>query len=153
MLSDDAYRSQRAATITALRYWLPTIADVAGIEEEEGPGFWRVAVTPLTPGACPFEFMLHETKRYALAVGGRVFEDEPVTSLESFPHLLAAIADGRIDVEHETSALTGATVAMTTAIRPHDRPVWLRREIMTATADAPGETVTRTRRYLPYRRR
>ena len=46
MLPDDVFRSRLQTTITALRYWAPSIADAARIEEAETGDYWKIVVAP-----------------------------------------------------------------------------------------------------------
>ena len=46
MLPDDVFRSRLQSTITALRYWAPSIADAARLEETETSDYWKIIVAP-----------------------------------------------------------------------------------------------------------
>ena len=46
MIADDVFRSRLQSTITALRYWAPSIADAAHIEEAETGNYWKIIVAP-----------------------------------------------------------------------------------------------------------
>ncbi len=59
MLPDDVFRSRLQATIMALRYWAPSIADAARLEDTETSDYWKIIVTPAMASACPFELILH----------------------------------------------------------------------------------------------
>jgi hypothetical protein len=53
MQPQHAIRSRVEATVESLRYWVPTIADVARAVESEAPGYWRLSLVPEVEGACP----------------------------------------------------------------------------------------------------
>ena len=55
MLPDDVFRSRLQSTITALRYWAPSVADTARLEETETSDYWKIIVAPAVASACPFE--------------------------------------------------------------------------------------------------
>jgi hypothetical protein len=52
MLPDDIFRSRLQSTITALRYWAPSIADAARLDETEASDYWRLTVKPKVASAC-----------------------------------------------------------------------------------------------------
>ena len=59
MLPDDVFRARLQATITALQYWAPSIADAARLHESETGDYWKITVMPEVASACPFELTLH----------------------------------------------------------------------------------------------
>ena len=53
MLPDDVFRSRLQSTITALRYWAPSVADAARLEEAETSDYWKIIVTPAVAERLP----------------------------------------------------------------------------------------------------
>lgn len=153
MVADDVYRSRLQATIAGLRYWVPTIADAARIEQTEGHDFWKMSVTPTVSAACPFELMLRADQHFDIVVAGEMFEDQSVASLELFLPLVDAIAAGRVIQRNTESVATGASLAVETRVSLADGSLWSRRrclpggELIAADDDA-----IRDRHFLPYRR-
>lgn len=154
MTSDDVFRSRLESTIASLRYWVPQIADAARIEEAQAPSFWKIAVTPHVPGACPFELMLRSNQSFSLVLDREVYEDLPADSLNLFLPLLDAIAEGRVIQRHFVSAATGEVRRVTSIVDLSGDNVWQAgREAgpsVEQTADIPLEC--RDRHFLPYRR-
>ena len=154
MVADDVYRSRLQATIAALRYWVPTIADAARIEQTEGHDFWKMSVTPAVTAACPFELMLRADQHFDIVIAGEMYEDQSVASLELFLPLVDAIAAGRViqrrteawrrapalAVETRVSLADGSTVVAGRGVCPE------------ANSIAADDAAIRDRHFLPYRR-
>ncbi len=154
MLPDDLFSSRLQTTITALKYWAPSIADAARVEEGETGNFWKIAVTPFLAGACPFELILHFDQHYDVAVADEAYEGLPIESFDVFLPLVAAIADGRVVQRRWVSRLTGLERAVETLVMLVSGGIW-REARGTAPArpslDDDG-TELRERNFLPYRR-
>jgi hypothetical protein len=152
-IADDIFRSRLGAVIESLRYWAPSVSDAARIEEIEAPGSWRFAVTPRTPGACPFELGLRSDRRFDLMIAGDTFEDMELMPLEDFLPLVAAVAAGRVLVRRRISAATGATADVTTIVTySNGRSMTLRRASTLAGRIPEVALEVRDRHFLPYRR-
>lgn len=153
MLPDDVYRSRQEAAIAGLRYWAPTVSDVASISESEGNGFWKISVTPDAANACPFELVLRSDQRHDLVIAGETFEDLPTKSLDVFVPLADAISQGRVVQCHWQSAATGAATAIETIVTLPDGREWSSARMLTRLAsDNPDGVVAVTRHFVPYRR-
>ncbi|MDX2287372.1 MAG: hypothetical protein NW217_00935 [Hyphomicrobiaceae bacterium] len=155
MHPDDMYRAQRITTITALRYWAPTVRDCAHVTEEEPGGYWRLRVIPFAAGACPFELILLEDRFYSLMLDGRGYEDMPVARLQMMVPLVEAIANGDVARGLTTSTTTGRLLAITDRVTMADGSVWTQSEVVEHGWDAgtaADDTIERIRRYLPYHR-
>jgi hypothetical protein len=154
MLPDDLFRSRLQTTITALKYWAPSIADAARIEETETGSFWKIAVAPLLAGACPFELILHFHQYYDVAVAEEAYEGLPLQSFDHFLPLVTAIADGRIVQRHWMSRLTGLERAVETLVMLPGDGIW--REGRGASSQRPSldddGSELRERCFLPYKR-
>ncbi len=116
MRPDDIFLARLQLTITTLRYWTPSIADAASVEESESASFWRLHVTPRLPEACPFELILRADRFYDIAVAGEEYGARPIDSLDLFVPLVEAIATGSVFQRRWTSAATGAPRAIETIV-------------------------------------
>src|SRR5687768_18299231 len=92
MLHDTVQRSRFEATVAALSYWAPSVADVARVQEVETESCWRMKITPVDPAACPFELTLRHDGHYRLVIAGEVYDDRPIESFGVFVPLAEAIA-------------------------------------------------------------
>lgn len=154
MLPDDVFRSRLQATITALQYWAPSIADTARLEEAETSDYWKIAVAPLVTSACPFELILHADQRYDLAIADESYESLPIESFEFFLPFVEAIAEGSVVQRRWISRLTGLERSVETLVTMANGGIW--RDQRGATQGRPtledDGTELRERRFLPYRR-
>jgi hypothetical protein len=124
MLSDDVFRSRLLATIESLRYFVPSIADVARSEEQGDSSYWKLSLVPNTAGACPVELILHSTQRYDVMVAGEAYEDREIISLDLFVPLMEAITDGHIVERTWYSLTTGTRIARETLINLRGGKLW-----------------------------
>jgi hypothetical protein len=154
MLPDDIFRSRLQATITALRYWAPSIADSAHLEETENADYWRLLVTPAAASACPFELILHADQRYDLAVANETYEARPIDSFDWCIPFANAVADGNVVQRRWISRFTGLERLVETVVMLPGGALW--REGNAASYQMPPSdddgTELRERRFLPYRR-
>ena len=116
MLPDDVFRSRLHSTITALRYWAPSVADAAHIEETETGYYWKIIVTPTLTQACPFELILHFDQRYDLAIAQESYERLPIESFEIFLPFVEAVSEGSVVQRHWVSRLTGLERSVETLV-------------------------------------
>lgn len=146
MMQDDVYRHTLQGTIEELRYWVPSIADVARVAEGGGPEYWHLDVSPKSPGGCPFEMLLRHDQHYDLVLAGQNYEFLPVPSLAVFLPLAQAVVDGRIIQRHWISTQTGVLRSIETLIDLGSSGCW--RE-----GGRAGEGCERRDlHFLPYRR-
>jgi hypothetical protein len=154
MLPDDLFRSRLQTTITALKYWAPSIADAARIEESETGNYWKIRVAPFLANACPFELILHFDQRLDLAIDDETYEGLPIESFDIFLPFVEAIADGRVVQRRWLSRLTGLERSVETLVMLAGGGIW--REGRGAAFARPSldddGTELRERRFLPYRR-
>jgi hypothetical protein len=154
MLPDDVFRSRFQATVTALRYWAPSIADAAHLEEAETSDYWKIIVAPHVASACPFELILHADQRYDIAISDESYENRPIETFELFLPFVEAVADGSVVQRRWISRLTGLERTVETLVTMANGGIW---------SDSRGEyhrmptleddgTELRERRFLPYRR-
>jgi hypothetical protein len=154
MLPDDVFRSRLQLTITALRYWAPSVADAARLEETETGDYWKIIVTPTVASACPFELILHAEQRYDLAIADESYESRQIESFDWFLPFADAIADGQVVQRHWISRLTGLERSVETLVTMAGGSIW--RDGRGASPRMPtledDGTELRERRFLPYRR-
>ena len=152
MLSDDVFRSRLLATIESLRYFVPSVADVARSEENSGQGFWKVTMTPHTLGACPIELMLHGTQRYDMMIAGETYEDREISTLDLFIPLMEAISEGRVVERTWISLTTGAKVGRETIVTLGNGTRWQDGSGLHAVHGQEENLRWEDRHFLPYRR-
>ncbi len=154
MLPDDVFRSRMQTTITALRYWAPSIADAARLQESETSEHWEIIVTPVVASACPFELTLHTDQCYDLAIGGETYERRPIETFDWFVPFAEAVAMGNVVQRRWISRLTGLERSVETVVSLPNGDVWREGTGVShsmPTLDDDG-TELRERRFLPYRR-
>ena len=151
MLPDDVFRAKRDHTIAALQQWHRTIAQYAHVEEQDTTSFWRLAIMPVTPGACPFEVIIHQRQTCDLAIGPESYENRTSDELDRLPAMAEAIAAGRVLTRTKSSAMTGLVLAIETEIQLADEQVW-KAERWIVMGARPNALVREDRWYLPYRR-
>jgi len=154
MLPDDVFRSRLQTTITALRYWAPSIADSARVDEAETGSFWKLHVAPFTANACEFELILHFDQHYDLAICDETYESLPIEGFDLFMPFVEAIAEGRVVQRRWVSRLTGLERSVETLVTLANGGIW--RECRGAGQSMPplqdDGSELRERRFLPYRR-
>lgn len=151
MLSDDVFRARLQTTIASLRYWVPQIADAACIEESEGPGYWKITITPKVRGACPFELMLRESQHFDLVLADETYEDRPIETLDLFLPLVEGIAGGRVVQRRFVSAMTGRERDVESVVDTGGGKQWRDRRVSAAAVDAEG-IEQHDVHFLPYHR-
>jgi hypothetical protein len=154
MLPDDIFRSRLQSTITALRYWAPSIADAARLEETENGDYWRIIVAPKVASACSFELILHSDQRYDLSVAEESYEGRPLEAFDWCIPFANAVADGNVVQRHWISRLTGLERLVETVVMLPSGAIWREgngASYQMPTLDDDG-TELRERRFLPYRR-
>ena len=154
MLPDDVFRSQLQTTITVLKYWAPSVADTARIEETETGNYWKMAVAPHLAHACTFELIFHFDQRYDLAIGEETYESLPIESFDLFLPFVEAIARGDIVQRQWISRLTGLERSVETLVTLAGGGIWreARGEVHGMPTLEDDGTELRERRFLPYRR-
>ncbi|MGQ0671994.1 MAG: hypothetical protein ACT4N2_03825 [Hyphomicrobium sp.] len=152
--SDDVFRSQLQTTIASLRYWIPSVADAARVEETETADYWKMSVIPTVTGACPFELLLRADRKFDIIIAGETFEDEAMTSLNEFLAIADAIAQGRIIQRSWISSATGVTSVIETIVSLDGERTWRRQRNIRPLAEHsdPFGNEKRDRHFLCYRR-
>src|SRR5262245_345911 len=154
MLTDEALRSRLRATVESLRYWVPTIADVAHVAERRSDDTFVIPVEPNTASACPVELALMPNFHFDITLAGETFWDRAVPSYDLFLPLLEAIVAGNVVQRRWESLATGAVRAVEIIVTLSDGSVWRDGHTIEAFASAVQREATerRDRHFLPYRR-
>ncbi len=145
--SGSGVPSSLQATITQLRYWMPTIADVAHIWESEGGGSWCFSLKPRARGACPVSLMLRETGLFDLTIAGETYEDCVLEQFDDVLPLIERIIEGQVVQRRWASRATGAACGVETIVSLGHGRFWRGGPI---TPD--GDAFARDHHFLPYRR-
>jgi hypothetical protein len=135
------------ATIEQIRYWVPTISDVAHtVEAREGES-WLLSLEPHQPTACPVAIALRQSGRFDISLAGETYEDRALETLDQLVLLLERIADGNVIQRTWVSTVTGEPQGIETHVRIGAGLIW-------RNGTAPdGGAECRDRHFLPYRRR
>lgn len=154
MLPHDVFRARLDQTIASISYWVPSIADVADVEQVHDESYWRLKVTPKVANACAFELVLRNDQKFDLMIAGEVYEDRPIEVVEAFLPLVDAVARGNVEQHHWTSTATGTERGLETRVTLADGRIWRDgrpAEFLARAAHTDG-TELQVRRFLPYRR-
>ena len=135
------------ATIEQIRYWVPTISDVAHtVEAREGES-WLLSLEPHQSTACPVAIALRQSGRFDISLAGETYEDRALETLDQLVLLLERIVGGNVIQRKWVSAATGAPQGIETHVHLGPGLVW-------RNGMAPeGGAECRDRHFLPYRRR
>lgn len=134
------------ATIEQLRYWVPTIKDVARVFEGKDEAHFLLSIEPKVSGACPVAIAIRDNGRFDLAVAGETYEDRVLASLDQIVILLERITEGQVVQRRWASTATGAPLTVETLVKLGAEHVW-----RDGIAGGDG-CERRDRHFLPYRR-
>lgn len=135
------------ATIEQLRYWAPTIADVARVVEHAEGQNWVLSIEPSVAAACPVTITLKDTGRFDIVIAGKAYADCALGTLDQLVELLERIVEGHVIQRQWVSAATGVLLGIETVVQLDPELVW-REE-----PEPGGMAERRDRHFLPYRRR
>jgi hypothetical protein len=105
------------ATIEQIRYWVPTISDVARILEAREDESWLLLLDPHLATACPVAIALRQDGRFDISLAGETYEDRALKSLDQLVALLERIVDGDVIRRSWCSTATGAPQGVETHVR------------------------------------
>ncbi|MFA5949013.1 MAG: hypothetical protein WC807_01875 [Hyphomicrobium sp.] len=145
-----AGRFHSQAIIEELRYWVPTVKDVARVYEIDEPEGWRLFIIPATDGACPVELLLRNDGLFDIEIGGQKYEAQSLTARNMLVVMLQQIADGRVLQRRWSSQATGAPCGLETIVDMGDGTLWTARQPPHGIAEENIEGLCR--HFLPYRR-
>lgn len=154
MLPDDVYRDRLEKTLVDLESWANEMRGSADIAITASDRYWRMAVVPFLPGACPFELLLKSSQTFDLALNGEVYESRPVERFDLFPSLAKAIAAGRVERIATRNAETGILIDIATRVELAPGWDWIgsRRVLRRFTRPLEANEERRTHRFLSYTR-
>lgn len=152
MLAEDLFRTRLAGLIAKLEDWAARYSETGSMDAKYGTGFWRVVARPSTPGTCPVTLVLRADQKFDLSLAGDLFEDRPIENFDIFPPLLEAVAQGRVERTHYTSALTGAPLGHETRVLLSDGGSWGERRMRSNAHAIDGAIMENRQRFLPYSR-
>lgn len=135
------------ATIMQLRYWIPTIADVAHVAEQEQEDRWCFILVPRAEGACPLSVTVYESGRLDFTIAGATYTDRALEQLDQLLPLIERITQGHVVQRHWTSCVTGAACGIQTIVSLGRGRAW-----RDGLAAPEGEAFAHDRHFLPYRR-
>lgn len=134
------------AAIEQIRYWVPTIKDVANVFEGKDDVAWLLSIEPKVSAACPVAIAVKPDGRFDISIAGETYENRVPATLDQIVQLLERICEGRVVQRQWMSTATGAA-------RSTETLVTLASGLWQAGA-TPDEEICerRDRHFLPYRR-
>jgi hypothetical protein len=152
MLPDDVYRDRLEKTLVELETWANGINDSADIAITASDRYWRMAVSPFLPGACPFELLIKAGQTFDIALAGEVYENKPVERFDLFPELVTAIAAGRVERIITRNTLTAIPIDVATRVELAPGLDWIagRNVLKHFARQLEADEERQTRRFLPY---
>ncbi|MDQ8699314.1 hypothetical protein [Hyphomicrobium sp. LHD-15] len=114
--SEGFHPAQVQATIEEIRYWVPTIKDVAHVFEGNEEGSWLLSIEPVIGSACPVAIALKENGRFDISIAGETYDDRVLATLDQIVLMLERIADGHVIQRRWVSSATGAHHAVETIV-------------------------------------
>lgn len=145
---------QIEATIEQLRYWVPTITDVARVAEIDQAGTWTLSIAPRIASACPVEITLKDNGRFDIVIGGETYADRSLGTLDQIVRLLERITEGRVIQRQWVSPATGTPCGTETIVTLGPDAIWhgsdATAHAIAGLLDGAGER--HDRHFLPYRR-
>jgi len=142
----EVYSSSVQATIEQLRYWVPTIKDVAHVLEGRDGDCWLLSIDPHIGAACPVAIALKDSGQFDISVAGETYTDRMLAKLDDLVLLLDRITQGQVIQRRWFSAMTGLPQSIDTLVDLGGGQTWC------AGPDPFGGAERRDRHFLPYRR-
>lgn len=154
MSMDDRYRAKLQAAIASLRYWIPSISDVATMNESDNSDYWRLGVEPHVKGGCPFEIVVRSDGFHDIMIDGEVYEDQPSDDLDLFLAFAQGVARGDVIRRRFLTSAAEREVAVETIVALGNGRTWSRSRDLVALSKHGeiGDLIIADHRYLPYRR-
>jgi hypothetical protein len=153
MQSDDLFRRAFEATCVRLTAWADEHRDVATIDHERAPDYYRLSVMPTAANACAVELMLHRpSQSYDLQIADDMWEGLPIPDLNTFVPLLDAIVAGRVVVRRHRAAGSGILLKVETLVSPVTGPVTFSRLTDLGRSLPDGNALAQDQHAVPYRR-
>lgn len=144
--SEGFHPSLVQATIEEIRYWVPTIKDVARVFEGSDDESWLLSIEPEIGAACPVAIALKENGRFDISIAGETYDDRVLATLDQLVLMLERIADGHVIQRRWVSSATGAHQGIETLVTLGAGLVWR------GGSEADARLERHDRHFLPYRR-
>jgi hypothetical protein len=153
MRAHDVFKTELTTAVASLRAYAETLSDCARVEQAETSDYWRLAVRPRAPLACPFELILYRQQLWDAQIGEEEYVDRKIDRLGLFLPLLKAIVAGRVVTRTWRTPGTGQIYSVETIVGLSDGTFRDERRDPAIAAVFPHEAcVASDRHWLPYRR-
>lgn len=154
MLSDDVYRERLEKTLVELETWANSMRGSADVTINASERYWRMAVTPWLPSACPFELLIKSDQTFDLVLKGEIYEGKPVERFDLFLQLAKAIASGHVERIEIRNSETGVLIDVATRIELAPGWDWIgsRKVLKHSARLLEANEERQTRRFLSYDR-
>jgi hypothetical protein len=146
----DSFERAYDTAVARLNTWVDAQKDVANVEREQTPTFWRARITPAAYNAMPIELIMHRSQRCDFSLGDETYENQPVGDPARWQRILEAVADGCATVFHWHSSATNTLTKVESLVALADGTTWHGQRIIHAAR--PENTERETRSALPWRR-
>jgi hypothetical protein len=145
--SEGFHPSLVQATIEEIRYWVPTIKDVARVFEGNDDESWLLSIEPNIRSACPVAIALKQNGRFDISIAGETYDDRVLQTLDQIVLMLERIADGHVIQRRWMSSATGVHQSIETIVALAPGLDWR------GGPEPVAQVVERhDRHFLPYRR-
>ena len=153
MRAHDVFRAELTEAISRLRAFVDTLSDCAGVDQAETSDYWRLALRPRSPLACPVELILYRQQLWDAQIGDEEYVDRRIERTDLFPPLVEAIVAGRVVTRTWRTPGTGLLHSVETIVTLPDRTFTdERRNAPVADVVPRAACVAADRHWLPYRR-
>jgi hypothetical protein len=75
LMPESFHPSLVHATIEEIRYWVPTIKDVARVFEGNDDDSWLLSIEPTVVTACPVAIALKDNGRFDISIAGETYHN------------------------------------------------------------------------------
>lgn len=154
MRSDDAFRRAFEQATAELAMAAAALEDVATVTVERAASYWRLALQPTAPAACPLELVLDpESQTFDIQIGPDTWEGSPIDDVATLTDLVTAVVDGRVVSRKVCTHATGSALATETLVTLLNGDTWRRRRTtpLGERLDV-ADATTIDRHWAPYRR-
>lgn len=153
MRADDAFRRALHDTVRDIGAYVDGLRDVADVAVSESADHWRVLLAPRGAAACPVELILHACQTFDIALGGEVYEDQPLNDPAQISLVLRAIVEGHVRTRVWSTLATGARHTVETIVTLPDGGNWSggRRSSLIGELFSREACSVTDRHYVPYR--
>jgi hypothetical protein len=111
-------------TIEQLRYWIPSIKDVARVYEGMEGQSWLLSIDPYVRAGCAVAVEIKDSGVFDIAIGGETYEDLALLSSDDIVLLLDRISAGHVIQRRWFSPATGALQCVETLVELGQGATW-----------------------------